>query len=323
MTTQSNPMIDTGLAPGCVFGADPAMQPINAMVSDIARTKIPVLLLGESGTGKEVYARLLHKMSSCPEGSFKKIQCAAAEGNGFRDEIVAALHADGNGRGNAAGTVFLDEIDELDQNCQRTLLSALMHAENTDEEADSALRLICAASRGLEEEVARGRFRRELFFRINGVCLRLPPLRERKEDIPALLDYFLTKQAAQLRKPAPAIGEDVLDLLQGYHWPGNIRELENLAKKIVAFGQAKTALADLRVEPQKTAARPTEILSSRSLRNASRAASRRTEQELILKALERTRWNRKRAAQELQISYKALLYKLKQIRLPGGDAHED
>jgi two-component system response regulator AtoC len=152
--------------------------------------------------------------------------------------------------------------------------------------------------------------------------LRLPALRERKEDIPALLDYFLTKHAAQLRKPAPAIAEDVLELLQGYHWPGNIRELENLAKKIVAFGQAKTALADLRMEPQKTA-RAVEISSSRSLRNASRAASRRTEQELILKALERTRWNRKRAAQELQISYKALLYKLKQIRLPGGDAHED
>jgi len=322
MTTQSNPMIDAGLAPGCVFGADPAMQPINAMVIDIARTKIPVLLLGESGTGKEVYARLLHKMSSCPEGSFKKIQCAAVEGNRFRDEIVAALHADRSGRGETAGTVFLDEIDELDQNCQRTLLSALMHAENTDEEADGALRLICAASRDLEEEVARGRFRRELFFRINGVCLRLPPLRERKEDIPALLDYFLIKHAAQLHKPAPAIAEDVLELLQGYQWPGNIRELENLAKKIVAFGQAKTALADLRVEPQKTPG-PTEILSSRSLRNASRAASRRTEQELILKALERTRWNRKRAAQELQISYKALLYKLKQIRLPGGDAHED
>jgi two-component system response regulator AtoC len=322
MTTQSNPMIDMGLAPGCVFGADPAMQPINAIVSDIARTKIPVLLLGESGSGKEVYARLLHKMSLYPQGSFKKIQCAAVEGNRFRDEIVAALHADGNGRGNATGTVFLDEVDELDQNCQRTLLSALMHAENTDEGDDRTLRLICAASRDLEEEVARGRFRRELFFRINGVCLRLPALRERKEDIPALLDYFLTKHAAQLRKPAPAIAEDVLELLQGYHWPGNIRELENLAKKIVAFGQAKTALADLRMEPQKTA-RAVEISSSRSLRNASRAASRRTEQELILKALERTRWNRKRAAQELQISYKALLYKLKQIRLPGGDAHED
>jgi two-component system response regulator AtoC len=322
MTTQSNPIIETGLAPGCVFGADPAMQPINAMVSDIARTDIPVLLLGESGTGKEVYARLLHKMSLSPEASFKKIQCAAAEGNRFKEELVAAMQAERDGHRDAGRTVFLDEIDELDQHCQRTLLSALMHAENTEEDSENPLRLICAASRDLEEEVARGRFRRELFFRINGVCLRLPPLRERKEDIPVLLDYFLTKQAAQLHKPVPALGEDVLCLLQGYHWPGNIRELENLAKKIVAFGQAKTALSDLRIEPQKML-RATEVLPNRSLRNASRAASRRTEQELILKALERTRWNRKRAAQELQISYKALLYKLKQIRLPGGDTPED
>ncbi len=207
MTTQSNPMVDAGLAPGCVFGADPEMQPINAMVGDVARTDIPVLLLGESGTGKEVYARLLHKMSACPEGSFKKIPCAAVDGNRFKNEIAGAMHGDGNG--DAPATVFLDEIDELDQNCQRTLLSALMHAENSDEDSENAPRLICAASRDLEEEVAKGRFRRELFFRINGVCLRLPPLRERKEDIPALLDYFLAKHAGQLRKPAPLVTDDV------------------------------------------------------------------------------------------------------------------
>lgn len=315
-------MVDSELAPGCVFGADPAMQPINAMVGDIAKTNIPVLLLGESGTGKEVYARLLHKMSMRHDSNFRKIQCAAAEPGQFKAAIAAALEPNGNSAGELGGTLFLDEIDELDQGCQRTLLSALMHAENSDEEGDSAMRLICATSKDLEEEVARGRFRRELFFRINGVCLRLPPLRERKEDIPALLDYFLTKHASLLRKPAPALSDDVLELLQGYHWPGNIRELENLSRKIVAFGQAKTALLDLRLEAPR-APRVTEVLSSRSLRTAARAASRRTEQELILKALERTRWNRKRAAQELQISYKALLYKLKQIRLPGGDGHEE
>jgi len=151
MTTQSNPMIDAGLAPGCVFGADPAMQPINAMVGDIARTNIPVLLLGESGTGKEVYARLLHKMSACPEGSFKKIPCAAVDGNRFKNEIADAMRGDGNG--DAPATVFLDEIDELDQNCQRTLLSALVHAENSDEDSENTPRLICAASRDLEKRL--------------------------------------------------------------------------------------------------------------------------------------------------------------------------
>jgi len=322
MTTQSNPMVDLGVAPGCVFGADPAMQPINAMVGDIAKTNIPVLLLGESGTGKEVYARLLHRLSLRNESSFKKLQCAAAEPGRFRGDILKALEMDGRTRDESVGTLFLDEIDELEQGCQRTLLSALMNAENTDDDGERSHRLICATSKDLDEEVARGHFRRELFFRINGVCLRLPPLRERREDIPTLLDYFLAKHASLLHKPAPKLSDDVLEMLQGYHWPGNIRELENLSKKIVAFGQAKTALADFRLESPRTA-RPAEALSTRSLRTAARAASRRTEQELILKALERTRWNRKRAAQELQISYKALLYKLKQIRLPGGDGHEE
>lgn len=321
MTTQSNPIVDAGLAPGCVFGADPAMQPINAMVTDIAKTNIPVLLLGESGTGKEVYARLLHKLSLLREGTFKKVQCAAAEPERFKGEIVSAIQSSNNSD-DELGTLFLDEIDELDQTCQRILLSALTHAENTDDDGEHTHRVICATSKDLEDEVVRGRFRRELFFRINGVCLRLPPLRERKEDIPALLDYFLSKHAGLLRKSVPTLSEDVLELLQEYHWPGNIRELENLSKKIVAFGQAKTALVDLRIEAGKTA-RPAEVLSNRSLRTAARAASRRTEQELILKALERTRWNRKRAAQELQISYKALLYKLKQIRLPGGDGRDE
>src|SRR5262249_48649208 len=130
------------------------------------------------------------------------------------------------------------------------------------------------------------------------------------------------KHAQQLGKFAPVVNDEVRQLLQSYHWPGNIRELENVAKKIVALGQPRAALSDLRVE-QKRQAVSAEPLTQRSLRTASRAASRRTEQELILKALERTRWNRKRAAQELQISYKALLYKLKQIRLPNGDSFEE
>jgi two-component system response regulator AtoC len=136
------------------------------------------------------------------------------------------------------------------------------------------------------------------------------------------MEYFLTKHATQQQRANPEISDEVMELLQSYQWPGNIRELENVAKKIVAFGQAKTALADLRIE-RRAAVMVVETVASASLRTAAREASRRTEQELILKALERTRWNRKRAAQELQISYKALLYKLKQIRLPGGNAQQD
>ena len=322
MTTQSNPLIDTGLAPGCVFGADPAMQPINAMVVDIARTNIPVLLVGESGTGKEVYARLLHKLSPRENGNFRKIHCASASAESFKEQIIAAARGLHSRDGSGGGTLFLDEIDELEQGCQRALLSALANGENADGESDCEVRVICATAKDLEEEVAQGRFRRELYFRINGICLRLPPLRERKEDIPALLGYFLTKHATQQQKAAPAIGDDIMELLQSYQWPGNIRELENVAKKIVALGQANSALADLRKESQP-ARRVPEVLSNAPLRTAARAASRRTEQELILTARERTRWNRKRAAQELQISYKALLYKLdrKSTRLNSSHRH--
>jgi len=146
---------------------------------------------------------------------------------------------------------------------------------------------------------------------INGVILRLPPLRDRKEDIPDLLECFLVKHANELKKNTPELSRDDRKLLFAYDWPGNIRELENVARKIVAVGDAGLALGDLRISrvPQGIG----EGVSVSSLKVAARAASRRTERELILKALEQTHWNRKRAARDLQISYKSLLYKIKQI----------
>ena len=160
-----------------------------------------------------------------------------------------------------------------------------------------------------------GRFRSELYYRINGVCLRLPPLRDRKEDIPLLVESFLTKYAAEFGRPRPSLSPRALRMLLDYSWPGNIRELENAVKKIVALGAENLALPDLVAEPAEIR---TEVNETRSysLKAAARAASREAEREMILEALARTRWNRKRAAQELQISYKSLLYKLKQIGLP-------
>jgi len=164
----------------------------------------------------------------------------------------------------------------------------------------------------LEKEIQAGRFRRELYFRINGVILRLPPLRERKEDIPALLEYLLAKHSKELKKDIPELSDDTRELLVSYHWPGNIRELENCAKKIIAVGDATLALGNLRAIPSAEPMTADDGHIS-SLKAAARAASRRAERELILKALEQTHWNRKRAARELQISYKSLLYKIKQI----------
>jgi len=168
--------------------------------------------------------------------------------------------------------------------------------------------------RAIEKEIEAGRFRRELYFRINGVTLRLPPLRERKEDIPALLEYFLAKHSRELKKDSPELSSSAREQLVSYDWPGNIRELENVARKIVAVGDSMLALSDLRAIPA-TVPMTVESVRISSLKAAARAASRRAERELILKALEQTHWNRKRAAQELRISYKSLLYKIKQIEV--------
>jgi two-component system response regulator AtoC len=173
-------------------------------------------------------------------------------------------------------------------------------------------RLVSATSCDFEKEIEAGRFRMELYFRINGVILRLPPLRDRREDIPDLLECFLVKHANELKKNTPELSREDRKLLFAYDWPGNIRELENVARKIVAVGDAGLALGDLRVS-RTVQQVPVEGLSGSSLKVAARAASRRTERELILKALEQTHWNRKQAARDLQISYKSLLYKIKQI----------
>jgi two-component system, NtrC family, response regulator AtoC len=158
-----------------------------------------------------------------------------------------------------------------------------------------------------------GRFRSELYYRINGVCLRLPPLRERKEDIPLLADFFLSKHAARLGRTRPAVSARTVEVFLNHSWPGNIRELENVVKKIVALGDEHLAVAELTAGTSGARKPEAVAVRSHSLKVAARAASREAERELILEALTRTRWNRKRAAQELQISYKSLLCKLKQI----------
>ena len=160
----------------------------------------------------------------------------------------------------------------------------------------------------------------ELYYRINGVCLRLPPLRERKEDIPALVEFFLRKHCAELGKSQPTLPSRTLQEFQNHSWPGNLRELENAVKRVVLLGDVQIAIGGLGasgIEMRTTQAAETRV---HSLKAAARAASRGAERGLILQALARTHWNRKRAAQELQISYKSLLYKLKQIGMEESNA---
>jgi DNA-binding NtrC family response regulator len=295
-----------------IDGQAATVQPLNAMVAEVAKTDIPILLVGESGTGKEVYARLIHRLSGLGEASLKKVSCAALDAGRLLAEVREEFPPGTGGGETAARTVYLDGVHELDGPCQGVLLSLLPDGEPKARSGKPVSRFISSTSRNLEKEVETGRFRRELYFRINGVILRLPPLRERKEDIPVLLEYFLFKHSSELKRSIPDLSSEARELLISHDWPGNIRELENVAKKILAVGDPTLALGDLR-SSRSVGPLTCESASASSLKVAARAASRRAERELILKALEQTHWNRKRAARELQISYKSLLYKIKQI----------
>jgi two-component system response regulator AtoC len=228
--------------------------------------------------------------------------CSDLEAEAFDAHGVESLFS--------SGTVYLEEISDLGTTSQVKLLEAL---PKTDENGNGRMRsrLVCGTARDLEAEVRSGRFREDLYYRISGVCLRLPPLRQRREDVPHLMEFFLAKYARDFRRPKPQLSAETQQLFVDYGWPGNVRELEDAAKAIVALGDEALAMGGLRAMLVKSERGGNG--GSVSLKQAARAASREAEKELILKVLTRTRWNRRRAAQELQISYKALLYKLKQI----------
>jgi len=293
---------------GFVYGLGPTIRALNTVAQEIARTDIFVLILGESGAGKDAYARLIHRRSPYGTSQLHKIDCTALAPGDLLAHINEAKRAS---NWESPRNVYLDNIQELDLASQRVLLSQLPDAE-TDRKDEPRARFISSSTRDLNSEVASGRFRRELYFRLNGACLCLPPLRERVEDIGVLAEYFLNKHAAAMKKKAPLLNDKAVQALVAYHWPGNIRELENLVRKIVVLGDVQTALNELRSSSMVTN-KPAMVAPGASLKVAARAASKSAERELIMQALERTRWNRKQAARALQISYKSLLYKIKQI----------
>jgi two-component system, NtrC family, response regulator AtoC len=297
---------------GFVTGICPAMQTLENVVAEIAPTSIPVLFVGESGTGKAMFARRVHQLSARSEAPLLAISCAAMNPAQLSSELRLDARLDEDRGLGSAGSVIFDEISELDSACQRNLLYALPDGHGDVRRGTLEARVISTTSRNLDDEMRAGRFRTELYYRINGVCLRLPALRDRREDIPILVESFLGKYAAQFGRPRPSLSPRTVRILMEHSWPGNIRELENVVKKIIALGDEQIAVSELTLAPAEP---PLEVPASRgySLKAASRAASREAEREMILKALAHTRWNRKRAAQELQISYKSLLYKLKQI----------
>ncbi len=298
------------------------MQALKRIIADVAPTDIPVLLVGESGTGKEVMALEIHRLSRRQNETFTKLSCGVLNLSSLNEWLEGSENDDDANCPSSLGTVFLDEISELDLACQSKLLHALPDGDALPQAGRLGVRVISATSRNLEAEMRASRFRQELYYRIDGVCLRLPPLRQRKEDVPGLVAYFLTKYAALFGRPQPSLSSQSLQILLDHSWPGNIRELENVVKKIVVVGDERIAVEDL--GPARAGSPSTTgVAEGVSLKQAARKASREAERELILKTLARTRWNRKRAAQELQISYKALLYKLKQIGLDNPAALQD
>jgi two-component system response regulator AtoC len=294
-----------------VEGVSASMRPVEAVIRELAQSDVPVLVLAEPGAGKHATAQRIHQMSQRSAQPFRWFQCL-----GLEPEDLQVLRERENMEEQAsAGTIYLQELADLSSECQGRLLEALPQSPGNGITGSERARLICGSARDLEVEVKRGRLREDLYYRISGVCLRVPPLRQRKDDIPFLMGYFLRKYARDFRRTVPDLSAETLRLFLDYSWPGNLRELEDAARVLVALGDEHVALGGLRALLRKPEASSNG--AGVSLKAASRAASREAEKELILNTLTRTRWNRRRAAEELQISYKALLYKLKQIGFEG------
>lgn len=284
-------------------------------MSRIAPTSLPILLVGECGTGKGFIAHRIHQLSSRHNEPFLRAICSSLTPEAVEAHFGNPAHANGDA---SKGTLFLKEISELSSTSQRRLLYSIPEGDCELGEEFVGPRLVSSTTLDLDEEVSAGRFRPELLYRLKGACLHLLPLRERKEDVPAFSELLLKKHSTLQGRPCPNLDSEDFALLQEWHWPGNIRELENVIKQIVILNDAKSVISELlavsfkeqRVHPPSGNGSSANGLA---LKAVTRAASRRVEEQLILDALAKTRWNRKRAAHDLQISYKSLLSKLKQI----------
>jgi two-component system, NtrC family, response regulator AtoC len=319
-----------GLPPDeVIFGRSPAMGKIRQKLEKAAGANIAVLLRGQSGTGKEVLAKLIHSQSPLRNGPFVKVSCPAIPGTlieselfGYEKGAFTGAYGAKPGRIELAhrGTLFLDEIGDLDPSLQVKLLHLLQDGEFNrigaagDRRID--VRFVCATNRSLEREMKSGNFRQDLFYRINGLTIQLPPLRDRRDDIPILADYFLRIHSRRLGRPAPPLSERLLADLMKYSWPGNIRELENLVKSYVVFESEEDLRSAMR-NVQEDFFDP-QIPSNGvvSLKKVVRAATKQLERTIILRALETHHWNRRKAASALSISYAGLLCKMREAGMP-------
>jgi two-component system response regulator AtoC len=309
-----------------IVAASPRMIELLEMLERAAEYKATVLLTGESGTGKEVLARAIHAQSPRRGEAFVAVNCGAIPEALLESELFGHAKGAFTGADRArrglfaeadAGTIFLDEIGEMPLPLQVKLLRVLQEEEvrplGEAKPRQVDVRVIAATARELESEVAGGRFREDLFYRLNVLRVEVPPLRERREDIPLLVDHFLAQSRETLGKPVRGIADDALARLVAHRWPGNVRELENVIERAVILAQSdQVGVAELPANlAQGDAADADAAAGDLSLRRARRAA----ESEMIRRALRETDGNRTRAARLLGISHRALLYKLKEYEI--------
>ncbi len=305
-----------------IVGNSPAMQEMFATLAMVAPTDATVLITGESGTGKELVANALHQNSPRRDAPFITLNCAALNENLLESELFgheagAFTGASGRRRGRFerahGGTLFLDEIGEMPLELQPKLLRALQEGEvrriGETRSRQVDVRVLTATARDLKEEVAAGRFRDDFYYRLAVVEVHIPPLRERKEDIPLLARHFAEAIARREGRAVPALAEEAVAALQRYDWPGNVRELENFMEKTLIFSRGDTI--DLPTLPWEVRRENREKLSDFSLKKA----IERIEREFIRKALAETGGNRTHAAQLLEISLRSLQYKVKEYDL--------
>jgi len=316
-----------------VFGTTDSMKALRERMAKIAGANVPVLIHGESGTGKDIIARMVHTASPWKSGPWVKVNCPAIPGTlleselfGYEKGAFTGAYGMKPGRVEMAhrGTLFLDEISELDMALQAKLLQLLQDGQfcriGAQEDKKVEVRVVCATNRNLEEEIANGSFRADLYYRINVVNLHMPSLRERAADIPQLIHYFLDYYNRKFNSRAPALSAELMNVLKKYHWPGNVRELENLMKRYVILGNEEAISADLRPREPDFFSADISVDGPISLKKITRQAVHELERKIILKVLQHHHWNRKSAARALNISYRALLYKIRDAGLPSNRA---
>jgi two-component system response regulator PilR (NtrC family) len=311
-----------------LLGKSVAMQRVFDMLRKIAPARTSVLLVGESGTGKELAARALHELSPRADRAFVAVNCGAIPETLIESELFTGATADKEGLFEAAhgGTLMLDEVAELPLGMQVKLLRVLQERKVKPvggvAEREIDVRVVAATNRDLETEVEKGTFRQDLYYRLNVIQVRMPPLRERREDVPLLVDHFVKKFAAEHAQPITGVDADAMAALTAHNFPGNVRELENLVERAVTLSSegriTSDALPDLSRADRATAAGPdlppTGFDLERELETFERG--------FLLKALERTGGNRTLAARVLGISFRSLRYRLSKLGISGGEEPE-